>query len=84
MRRRMPSESEPPNLATENKAGRSTGSAWKPRSPVRIREGAFAKTTRKRANFSAWPSMRAHSLRDRRLVGGGSRLGRTRLSGLNP
>jgi hypothetical protein len=75
--RRIESESEPPNLATETNTDRGVFEARTPQSPVRIREGSSANTPRNRGDFSACTRLRAVSLRPRRPNGGGASPGGT-------
>jgi hypothetical protein len=82
--RRIESETEPPNLATETNAGCGDFQARNPPSPVRIREGLTAKTPRNRGDFSGCARLRAGSLYDPRLNGGAGSLVRTRLCGQFP
>jgi hypothetical protein len=77
--RRIEGETEPPNLATETNAGRGIFPARNPQSPVRIRRGPTAKTPRNRGDFSGCVGVRAGSLCNSRLNGGGGSLERTRL-----
>jgi hypothetical protein len=81
---RIESEFEPPNLATEKNTGNGVFDARNPQSPVRIREGLTAKTPRNRGDFSGCARVRAGSLCNSRLNGGGHSLARTRLSSQIP
>ena len=70
--RRIGSETEPPNLATETNAGCGVFQARNPKSPVRNREGLAAKTPRNRGDFSGCARVRAGNLCNSRLNGGES------------
>jgi hypothetical protein len=72
--RRIESESEPPNLATETNADHGTLWALNPPSPVRMRQSLAAKTPRNRGDFSGCARVWAGSLCNCRLGGGASRI----------
>ena len=68
--RRIGSETEPPNLATETNTDCAVFQARNPQSPVRVRQGRPPKTPRNRGVFGACPALRPLSLRKRRQNGG--------------
>ena len=82
--RRIESEREPPNLATETKAPDRSNRTANPPSPVRMRDARIAKTPRNRVIFSAVAGAVGKSLRAGGLNGGGGSRGRTRLCGWIP
>jgi hypothetical protein len=81
--RRIESESEPPNLATEKSAGCGFVWARNPPSPVRLRKADRPKVTESRG-FPDRLALLPKTLCNGRLDGGGDSLGRTRLCGLIP